>query len=139
MTSDLMKGPNRLYRSQNYKALGGVCAGIAIQKKWPVALVRLSVIALSSLTGIFLVAYLVAWLLVPSSRENPDFDRRGLPEDAFLRSRDDAMMAGLCSALAKHFDWDVAVVRVLFVILSLLGGGLILAYIVGWLVVPRAP
>jgi len=47
-------------------------------------------------------------------------------------------IAGVCAGFAKYFNWDVTLVRVLYVILSLssLGFPGILIYIVCWLVMP---
>jgi phage shock protein C len=47
------------------------------------------------------------------------------------------MIAGVCGGLAKYFDIDPTIVRVLFVISIFLGGGGIIAYIILWIVVPE--
>ncbi len=128
---------NKWYLSQKYKKIGGVCSGLALYKNWPVSLVRLAAIGLSFLTGIVFLAYLAAWILVPSSEENPSYDEQNLRGEVFLRERDGAIFAGICAALAKHFDWDVAVIRIIMLVLALAGGGLGLAYIVAWFILPR--
>lgn len=125
----------KLYRSHKYKMISGFCAGIALQRGWPISLVRLAVIGMSFLTGIVTLAYLIAWFIVPSSLENPDFDKRTV-NDTFFRSRKGALLGGLCVAVAKHFDWDVSVVRLFYVILSLMGGGLIIGYVFAWILIP---
>jgi len=53
------------------------------------------------------------------------------------RSRMDRMIAGVCGGLAKYFDIDPTIVRVLFVVSIFIGGGGILAYIILWIVVPE--
>ena len=53
------------------------------------------------------------------------------------RSRIDRMIAGVCGGLAKYFDIDPTIVRVLFVVSIFIGGGGILAYIILWIVVPE--
>ena len=53
------------------------------------------------------------------------------------RSRIDRMIAGVCGGLAKYFDIDPTIVRVLFVVTIFIGGGGILAYIILWIVVPE--
>ncbi|MGB5849502.1 MAG: PspC domain-containing protein [Ignavibacteriaceae bacterium] len=53
------------------------------------------------------------------------------------RSRIDRMIAGVCGGLAKYFDIDPTIVRVLFVVSIFIGGGGIVAYIILWIVVPE--
>ena len=55
------------------------------------------------------------------------------------RSRIDRMIGGVSGGLAKYFDIDPTIVRVLFVVSIFLGGGGILAYIILWIVVPEEP
>jgi phage shock protein PspC (stress-responsive transcriptional regulator) len=47
------------------------------------------------------------------------------------------MIAGICGGLAKYFDIDPTIVRVLFVVSIFIGGGGIIAYIILWIVVPE--
>jgi len=54
-----------------------------------------------------------------------------------LRSIDDYMLAGVCGGLADYFDIDSSLVRIIFVLLILCGGGGILIYFVLWLVIPK--
>ncbi|WP_372729131.1 PspC domain-containing protein [Nocardioides sp.] len=55
------------------------------------------------------------------------------------RNTDDRMVAGLCSGLADYFDVDVTLVRVLTVVLAVLSlCSAVLAYLVAWVLVPRA-
>ena len=47
-------------------------------------------------------------------------------------------IAGVCAGFAQHYGWDVALVRVLLVVVVLLGcGAPVLAYIVAWIVMPE--
>jgi len=55
------------------------------------------------------------------------------------RSNTDKMLAGVCGGLAKHFDIDPTLVRLAFVLVTLMGGSGILAYLVCWVVIPREP
>ena len=49
------------------------------------------------------------------------------------------MLAGVCAGLAGRFDWSVTLVRILFVLFSLLSGILpgVLAYIVLVFIIPK--
>lgn len=52
------------------------------------------------------------------------------------RDRDERMLAGVCSGIAKHFDLDPTLVRIVFVILAFVSGVGIIAYVVLWLLLP---
>jgi phage shock protein PspC (stress-responsive transcriptional regulator) len=52
------------------------------------------------------------------------------------RPRDDRIIAGVCSGIARHFNLDPAVVRIAFVASLLLPGPQILIYLVAWLLMP---
>ncbi len=55
------------------------------------------------------------------------------------RNPDDKMLGGVCSGLAAYLDWDVTLLRILFLVILICGWGtLIPIYIVCWLVVPEA-
>ena len=55
------------------------------------------------------------------------------------RDPSDKMLGGVCSGLADFFGIDPTVVRLAFVLLTLLGGHGVLIYLVLWLIVPLAP
>jgi len=52
------------------------------------------------------------------------------------RSLTDRKIAGVAGGVARHFDIDPLLVRVAFVLLAIFGGGGILAYAAGWLLIP---
>jgi phage shock protein PspC (stress-responsive transcriptional regulator) len=53
------------------------------------------------------------------------------------RSVSDRKIGGVCAGLAEHFDLDVSLVRILWILLLFTGAGLIL-YLVCWIVIPDA-
>ncbi|MBR3726297.1 MAG: PspC domain-containing protein [Prevotella sp.] len=55
-----------------------------------------------------------------------------------LRSND-RWLAGVCGGIADYFDWDPAVVRIFYLLLSLFSAGFpgILIYLVLWLIMPK--
>ncbi len=55
------------------------------------------------------------------------------------RSRTEKMLGGVCGGLADYLDIDVTIIRVLWVLASILGGSGALAYLVLWIVIPREP
>ncbi|MEO7068105.1 MAG: PspC domain-containing protein [Rhodanobacter sp.] len=60
-------------------------------------------------------------------------------EKRLLRSRTDRTFAGVCGGVAEYFGWDPTLVRVAWIILTLLGGSGILLYLIMWVVMPEAP
>ncbi|HXZ77963.1 MAG TPA: PspC domain-containing protein, partial [Streptosporangiaceae bacterium] len=52
------------------------------------------------------------------------------------RAREDRLVAGVAAGLAARTGVDVTVVRVVFVVLALLGGFGVAAYVVAWLLLP---
>ena len=60
---------------------------------------------------------------------------------ALMRSRRSRVIAGVCGGLAESLKWDPTLVRVLYVLVSILSAAFpgILVYIVLWIVMPEAP
>ena len=52
------------------------------------------------------------------------------------RPRDDRMIAGVCSGIARRFGIEPALVRILFVASLFLPGPQILIYLAAWLLMP---
>jgi phage shock protein PspC (stress-responsive transcriptional regulator) len=52
------------------------------------------------------------------------------------RPRDDRMIAGVCSGIARHFNLDPTIVRIAFVASLFLPGPQILIYLIAWLLMP---
>ena len=61
------------------------------------------------------------------------------PGRKLRRSQRDRMIAGVCGGIAEYFDLDPVVVRVGYVLLSVLSAGFpgILVYILLWVVIPE--
>lgn len=54
------------------------------------------------------------------------------------RSRSDRMIAGVCGGLARMFNMDAALVRIILVAATLLGFGTgAIIYLIAWAVVPE--
>ena len=149
----------RLYRDEQNKVLGGVCAGIANYLNLDPILVRVLWLLLF---GISFVAYLLLWIAVPSSSEK---EVGGIRKRLF-RDIDHKVIGGVCAGLSKYFGIKVLIVRLLFIIpsvvttfnwdhfhlfqfwdfedfpnfigLTFFGPGAIFIYIVLWLVLPEA-
>ena len=53
------------------------------------------------------------------------------------RPRDDRIIAGVCSGIARRFNIEPTLVRILFVASLLLPGPQILIYLAAWLLMPN--
>jgi len=60
-------------------------------------------------------------------------------ERRLYRSRDEKMIGGVCGGLAAYFSVDPTLVRLIWVIVTLVGGAGVLLYIVLWVIMPLAP
>ena len=61
------------------------------------------------------------------------------PRRRLMRSRRDKMIAGVCGGFAEYVELDPTIVRIIWLLLALVGGGGLLAYIIAWIVMPREP
>jgi len=71
------------------------------------------------------------------ARQSPAAVRRRL-----MRSRTDSRIGGVCGGIGEYFDIDPTIVRVLWVVLSVVPGCLVgglVAYVALWIIVPKAP
>lgn len=60
-------------------------------------------------------------------------------ERRYYRTTNDKIIAGVCGGLAEYFAIDPLLVRLIFVILAVAGGGGILIYALLWIVTPEKP
>ncbi len=148
----------RLYRDEQNKVLGGVCAGIANYLNLDPIIIRILWILLF---GISFFAYLLLWIAVPSTSVK---EVGGIRKRLF-RDIDAKVIGGVCAGLSKYFDIRVRYIRLLFLVPSILlvlnwnhfhlfqfwefddfnnffdvtfMPGAIFVYIVLWLVLPEA-
>lgn len=55
------------------------------------------------------------------------------------RSRANSMIAGVCGGLGEYLDVDPNILRVVAVLLIFAKGIGLLAYLIGWIIIPRRP
>ncbi|HEX2252671.1 MAG TPA: PspC domain-containing protein [Thermoanaerobaculia bacterium] len=57
------------------------------------------------------------------------------------RSRTNRMLAGVCGGIARHFNLDPTLVRILYVVISLFSAAVpgVLLYVILWIIVPEEP
>ncbi|MDQ2826230.1 MAG: PspC domain-containing protein, partial [Actinomycetota bacterium] len=68
----------------------------------------------------------------PTARPSPGY----APRPRLTRSTDGKVVSGLSGGLGRYFGVDPVVFRIAFVVMALAGGSGILAYLVGWLLIP---
>lgn len=136
--------PKKLFRDTRRKALGGVLAGLAHYFNMDVVWLRIIYLVLffgippiadsGGLSGLLFIAYIACWVAFPP--------RNDVQEDEkikkFYRDEDDKVLGGVCGGLAAYFGVDVSVIRLLFVISVFVFGTGFLAYIILWIVAPKA-
>jgi phage shock protein PspC (stress-responsive transcriptional regulator) len=129
----------RLTRSRTEGKLAGVCAGLANYLDVDVVLVRTAWVILSVVPGAIIggiLAYIGAWLIMPEETElavRPHGRRLTLSDS-------DRKLAGVCGGLAEYFNVDATMIRVIWVVLSILFGAVIggvVAYLLAWIIMPR--
>ena len=72
-----------------------------------------------------------------SSFARPPVEYQG-PKKLY-RSQRERMIAGVCGGIAEYMDLDPTLVRIIFVLITLLGGSGILLYIILLIVIPENP
>lgn len=137
--------PKRLFRDVKRKALGGVLAGLAHYFNIDVVWMRIIYLFLflglppisddlGPLSGFVFLGYFVCWIVFPPNA-NLDEDKK---IKKFYRDNDNKVLGGVCSGLAAYFGVDITVIRLLFVLSVFLFGTGFLAYIILWIVAPKA-
>ena len=58
-------------------------------------------------------------------------------EKRLYRSTKVKIIGGLCGGIANYFNIDPVIIRLIFVAVMFLGGWAVLAYIIGWIIVPK--
>ena len=107
------ENPKRLYRDEQNKVIGGVCAGIANYLKLDPLLVRVLWILLF---GISFFAYVLLWIAVP----NTSTHQIGGARKRLFRDIDTKVIGGVCAGLSKYFDVKVIYIRLLFLVPTIL-------------------
>ena len=141
----------RLFRDEQNKVLGGVCAGIANYFGIDTTLVRIIFV----FSGVGLFAYIILWVFVPSNSST----LIGGVRKKLYRDGDDKIIAGICSGIGNYFGINPWIPRVLFALpfLSIVfrwghwgmmdfpnflrigfSPGALIIYIILWMVLPEA-
>lgn len=60
-------------------------------------------------------------------------------EKKLYRSRANKMISGVCGGIGEYFNIDPTIVRLVWALLSLAGGGGVLLYILASIIIPEEP
>ena len=66
-------------------------------------------------------------------------EERSIKMTKNLTRSQDKVIAGVCGGIANYFGWDIALVRILYLVISIFSAGFpgILVYIILWIVMPQ--
>lgn len=111
------------------KKLCGVCDGIAKYLNIDPVLVRTLVVCIALLTAVLpvLLVYIIAALVLPNPPEGYVEVEVSCKK---ITKSENKKLCGVCGGIAKYFDIDPTIVRLIFVLLTLWVGGGIVSYIV---------
>ncbi len=140
MTETVEPAVRRLMRSRIDRTCAGVCGGLAAYIDWDPTIVRLLwILALFLSGGMAIFAYLVFWIVMPEAPAYTNEDLEFARGRRLTRSRDERMLAGVCGGLAAYLGMDTTLMRVLWVVATLISGGVtLIAYPIFWLVMPES-
>ncbi len=149
----------RLFRDENDKILGGVCAGIANYLRVDPAIIRIlfAIITFGGFGAGFLI-YILLWAILPSVKLD-----RGTIRKRLFRNPDDKVIAGVASGIAAYFNIAVWIPRLIFafplvasilisifrnivghfdpgpsIVFGSFGSTFFIVYVVLWIVIPEA-
>jgi phage shock protein PspC (stress-responsive transcriptional regulator) len=133
----------KLYRLRQDRILGGVASGLAVYFAVHPAVVRLllvfaalGLVGLPQLDGLVVIAYFVAWVLVPEI--NPELEVATKPlMPGLVRPKVGRRIEGVCAGIARAYKLDVNLVRVVMIFLVFFGGLGLVTYVAGWILMPN--
>jgi phage shock protein PspC (stress-responsive transcriptional regulator) len=146
---------DRLFRDENHKLIGGVCAGLANHFGVDLLVVRVLFVLFTLAFGFGIIVYLILWVAIPSTASTTI----GSVRKRLFRDPENKLIGGVCGGLASYFGVNVWVPRLLFLIPFLsfvtswnhwgvfnfpnflnlsFSPGATLVYIILWLIIPEA-
>ena len=139
----------RLYRSQTDRKIAGICGGLGEMFGVDAGPIRLTlvfgaavlVLIYRSVVGILpmLVAYVVGWIIVPVAAAHEGHEAPRMKR--LYRSQTDRKIAGICGGLGGMLSVDPTFIRLSVVFVALVTAILpvVIAYLVGWIIIPPVP
>jgi phage shock protein PspC (stress-responsive transcriptional regulator) len=130
----------KLYRSKSDKMLAGICGGLGSYLNIDPTIIRLIMIVLCIFTVIIplLIVYFIAALIIPLEKKDTPLNKN---YTKFYRSIRDRKIAGICGGIGAVTKIDPVFLRLLMIFLCVITGiiPLVLAYFIGWMIIPEYP
>ncbi len=73
------------------------------------------------------------------SRQQSAPPRSSLAAKRLMRSSIDSKIGGVCAGFADYLDLDVTIVRLAWLLIAIFTGVGFIAYLVAWIIMPKAP
>jgi len=128
-------GQRRLTRSVTDRKLGGVCAGLADYFGLDASIVRVLFVISLVCYGIGLIAYLVAWIVIPEGDAASSAPLQ--PASKRLhRSATDRRIGGVCGGVAEFLDADPTIIRLVWGLSFFVFGAGGVLYVLLWFILP---
>ncbi|MBW6516446.1 MAG: PspC domain-containing protein [Candidatus Cloacimonetes bacterium] len=121
--------------------IAGVCGGLSETFGIDAILIRIIFIVVTFFGGIGLLAYLILMIVLPRCEKDAVVEIDVTPKEEasrkLTRYNKGKMIAGICSGMERFFGIDVSIVRIIFIVVTLLTSGFgIIVYLVLWLLLP---
>lgn len=135
-----MLDQKKIFRTRQDRILAGVLGGLGQYFNINPAILRIAVALLAiyyPVGGVLALAYIAAWILLP---EGPLGSEKTFPPlfGDLKRSRTERMVAGVCGGISRYYKLDVNILRIFFVVLTLLSGGVLAGvYLILWMLLPQ--
>jgi len=120
----------------------GVCAGIAETYGFKVDIVRLIFFFSLFLGSSGFWVYLALTILLSKSNKDDAIDNAVIEidseteKDKIIRPWDNRILGGVCAGISRYFAWDVTLVRLVFVGMTIIGGIGAILYLFFWFLFP---
>jgi len=128
--------PRRLVRNLAERKLGGVCAGLADYMDMDVSLVRVLAVISVVFYGVGLMAYLVAWIVIPEGQPGAQSSPTVPPSRRLHRSANNRKIGGVCGGVAEFLDADPSIIRIIWLVSILVFGSGLFLYLLLWFILP---
>ncbi|MDD3657150.1 MAG: PspC domain-containing protein [Atribacterota bacterium] len=122
----------RLYRSRKNSIIGGVCGGIAEYFDIDPTLVRILTVLIVFLGGAGVVAYIVAWIIIPQNPEQVAEQEQAYSHSEDVKDDNKNIWGGIILILLglffliRSFFPRFVLIKFWPIILVIVGGGLII-------------
>lgn len=128
-----------LHLSEKDKIIFGVCAGIGESFGVNANLIRIAFLIslLFGFLGFFL--YLILAVILPKNNKKQEVVdvEEEKERTKICRSWEKRMLAGVCGGFSNYFGWDVSLIRLAFVLMTMAGGVGVLLYLFFWFIFPN--